>query len=228
MSKDVDYSLYLVTDRALAGDRPLEQVIEAAVRGGATVVQLREKGRPTDEFIALARRIRRLTRALGVPLIINDDIEVALAAQADGVHVGQSDTPWREARRRLGPGALIGLSVGTFEDLAAAEGADVDYLGIGPIFPTPTKTDTGPPWGLEGLRRARAASSRVLVAIGGIHVENASDVVRAGADGVAVVSALCAAPDVQRAAEALRTEVERGRQERDGFGPADAESEAKR
>jgi len=211
VSKDVDYSLYLVTDRALAGERPLEQIIEAAVRGGATVVQLREKNRTTEEFIALARPIRRLTRALGVPLIINDDVEAALAVEADGVHVGQSDTPWQEARRRLGTRAVVGLSVGTFEDLAAAESAEVDYLGIGPIFPTPTKTDAAPPWGLEGLRRAHAASQHVLVAIGGINVQNASEVVRAGADGVAVVSALCAAPDVQRAAEALRAKIEAAR-----------------
>ena len=211
MTARFDFGLMLVTDRRLAGGRPLEDIVEAAVRGGVTAVQLRDKESPTRESLELARRLlARLDRA-GLPLIVNDRADIALAAGAAGVHLGQDDLPVREARRLLGPGAIIGLSVETPEQAAAAEAWDVSYLGVSPVYATPTKTDTKPPWGLDGIRRLRALTRRTLVAIGGIHAGNAADVLAAGADGLAVVSAICAAPDPEAAARRLREIVDAAR-----------------
>ena len=130
-----------------------------------------------------------------VPLIINDRIDVALAVGAEGVHVGQDDMPYEAARAIMGPHAIIGLSVETWEDVEEAEKLDCDYLGVSPVFETPTKTDTKGAWGLEGLTKIKAYSRHRLVAIGGINMTNAAEAVRAGADCIAVVSAICAAPD---------------------------------
>ncbi len=199
-----DWTLYLVTDRRLAGARPLPDLVAAAVRGGVTAVQLREKECGTREFVELARALKALLAPVGVPLIVNDRVDVALAACADGVHVGQSDMPCPDVRRLLGPSAIIGLSVETLEQALAAPD-DIDYLGVSPLFSTPTKTDTAPAWGLDGLAALRRASRLPLVAIGGIHSGNAASVIRAGADGIAVVSAICCAPDPELAARALRT-----------------------
>lgn len=201
--KHADYRVYLVTDRALCLGRPLEEVVLAAVRGGAGIVQLREKDASTREFLTLARSLVSRLQPLGVPVIINDRVDIALASGAAGVHVGQSDMPVEDARRLMGPDAIVGLSVDTREELAAAQGLDIDYAGISPVFATPTKTDTCAPWGLEGLRWAREHSSLTLVAIGGIHGDNAGAVIRAGAHGLAVVSELCSAPDPQKAAGRL-------------------------
>jgi thiamine-phosphate pyrophosphorylase len=205
-----DWTLYLVTDRRLAGARPLPDLVAAAVRGGVTAVQLREKECATREFVELARALKTLLAPLGVPLIVNDRLDVALAACADGVHVGQADMDCRDVRRLLGPSAVIGLSVETPAQAMAAP-PDVDYLGVSPVFSTPTKTDTAPEWGLAGLAALRRDSRRQLVAIGGIHPDNAARVIRSGADGIAVVSAICAAPDPEIAARALRREISRGR-----------------
>jgi len=202
--KRADWRLYLVTDHRLAGQRPIEQVVLEAARGGVTAVQLREKEATTREFVALARRLKAQLAPLDIPLIINDRLDVALAAGADGVHLGQSDLEYDDARRLAGPDFLIGLSVETFEQALAAERMEVDYLGVSPIFPTPTKTDTGEAWGLEGLQQLRAKSRHTLVAIGGISASNARQVVAAGADGIAVVSAICAAADPAAAARQLR------------------------
>jgi thiamine-phosphate pyrophosphorylase len=195
--------LYLVTDRDLCGGRPLEEVVAAAVAGGAACVQLREKHLSTRAFVAEARAIKKLLADQGVPLIINDRLDVALAAEADGVHIGQDDMPYPLARRILGKGKIIGLSVETWEDVEEAEGWDVDYLGVSPIFATPTKTDTRGDWGLDGLTRIRARSRHPLVAIGGLNAGNAGAVMSAGADGIAVVSAICAAADPLQAARDL-------------------------
>ena len=214
MKPAVDWSVYLVTDRPLLGGRSLEAVVEAAVRGGVTVVQLREKDCSTRDYIDLGWHLKRLLEPFGVPLIVDDRVDVALAVGAAGVHVGQSDMPYHEARRLLGPDALVGLTVDTFDDAFEAAGWDADYLGISPVFATPTKTDTGPAWGLEGVARLRRASQHVLVGIGGINAGNAGEVIRAGADGVAVVSAVCAAADPREAAHRLAAavaEAKRGR-----------------
>jgi thiamine-phosphate pyrophosphorylase len=217
VKRPVDWSLYLVTDRRLAGDRPLEEVVAAAVRGGVSAVQLREKECPAREFVELARRLKAVLEPLGVPLIINDRVDVALAAGADGVHIGQSDMKVDDVRRLVGPDAIVGLSVDSAEQPAPL---DLDYLGVGPIFPTGTKADAGPALGLEGLARLRAASRHILVGIGGINATNAAAVLGAGADGIAVVSAICAAPDPEQAAAELRAILSAAkRQPRRGCNP---------
>lgn len=214
MKRTPDLSLYLVTDSGLSFGRPFEDVIQAAVQGGVTLVQLREKDCSTREFVALACRVREILAPFGIPLVINDRVDVALAAGADGVHLGQSDIPYGDARRLLGDDAIVGLSVGTLEEAKAAELLDVDYLGVSPVFPTPTKTDTGAAWGIEGLKTLRMRSRHLLVAIGGINHTNAAAVMAAGADGIAVVSAICSAVDPGEAARRLRTIVEEGREKK--------------
>ena len=196
--------VYLVTDRASLFGKSLDEVIFQAIKGGAIMVQLREKDVSTRFFIEEARRIKKILSPYTVPLIINDRVDVALAVGADGVHIGQEDMPYPLARKLLGPGAIIGLSVETPEQVEAAEAFDVTYLGVSAIFVTPTKTNTQHHWGLEGLRKVRAMSRHPLVAIGGINTSNAAEVMQAGADSLAVVSAICSAPDPQKATEHLR------------------------
>ena len=195
-----DYSLYLVTDRALCLGRELLDVVSAAVRGGVSMVQLREKHCDSRDFVALARALVTLLAPKGVPLLINDRVDIALACGAQGVHVGQSDMAVADVRALLGSKALVGLSVETLEDIHAAEALAVDYLGVGPVFPTATKPDHCPPWGIEGLRKARLATQLPLVAIGSVKADNLSQVMATGMDGVAVVSALCSAPSPEAAA----------------------------
>ena len=197
--------LYLVTDSRFCAGRDLVEVVVEAVRGGVTIVQLREKEADTRRFVGLGRRMKAALVPYGVPLIINDRVDVALACGADGVHLGMSDMAVADARRLLGPDAVIGLSVESLGQLEAwKDNGDVDYFGVSPVFSTPTKTDTAPPFGLEGLRRAAAMTSRPLVAIGGINVGNAAEVVAAGADGLAVVSAVMGAENPRGAAERLK------------------------
>ena len=195
--------LYLVTDQASMRGRTLADVVLAALKGGVTCVQLREKSLCTRDFVALALALQDLLAAFAVPLIINDRIDVALACGAQGVHLGQSDMPVAVARRLLPPQVFIGLSVETMDDVANAAIQPVDYLGVSPIYPTPTKTDTAPPWGLDGLRQVRAATALPLVAIGGIQLAQVREVLQAGADGLAVVSAICSADDPEAAARIL-------------------------
>jgi thiamine-phosphate pyrophosphorylase len=197
--------LYLVTDQSLTRGRPLADVVAAAVQGGVSCVQLREKNLGTREFLAQALLLKKLLGPLRVPLVINDRIDIALASGADGVHLGQSDLPVAEARKLLPPEVFIGWSVESMDDVLQSAALPVDYLGVSPVFATPTKTDAGPAWGLDGLARVRAATRLPLVAIGGMHAGNARDVLRAGADGLAVVSALCAADDPQAAAAGVRS-----------------------
>lgn len=206
-----DPALYLVTDRELCGERGIAEVAGLAVRGGATLVQLREKTGDFRAMAELARALLALLAPFGVPLIVNDRVDVALAVGAQGVHLGQSDMPAALARELLGPGAVIGLSLEAPHQLAEAEGLDVDYYGVSPIHPTPTKTDTGPGWGLAGLSGLRAATSRPLVAIGGLDARNAAQTIRAGADGIAVVSAICAAPDPEAASRELLAAIRNAR-----------------
>lgn len=203
-----DYSLYLVTDRGLARGRASADIARAAVAGGVTCVQLREKNGATREFIGEARALLAVLRPIGVPLIINDRVDVALAAGADGVHLGQQDMPIAQARRLAPPGWIIGVSAESVADAVRAEREGADYVGVSPVFATPTKTDHAAPLGLDGLRAIRAAVRIPLVAIGGIHAGNARDVIRAGADGLAVVSAIVAADAPRAAAERLRREID--------------------
>lgn len=195
--------LYFVTDRDLCGSRSLIDVVRLAVQGGATCVQLREKDLPTRLFVEEALAVKGLLAPFHVPLIINDRIDVALAVAAEGVHIGQDDMPYAIARKLMGPKAVIGLSVESWDDVEKARALDADYLGVSPVFETPTKTDTKGMWGLEGLARIRAHCRHPLVGIGGLNASNAADVIQAGADSVAVVSAVCSAPDPQAATKHL-------------------------
>jgi len=201
--KAIDYSLYLVTDRALSRGRSTMAIVSAAVAGGVRVVQLREKSAETREFFQEAMAVRGFLKKRKIPLIINDRIDVALAVEADGVHLGQKDMPIESARRILGDSMIIGISAESMADAVAAEKAGADYLGVSPIFSTPTKTDTAPALGLEGLRRIREVVSLPLVGIGGLNAGNAARVIEHGADGVAVVSAIVSADDPELAARAL-------------------------
>ena len=195
--------LYLVTDRALAGGREIEDIVRESVEGGAMMVQLREKDIDTRDFIELALRLKKVLAPYGVPLIINDRVDVALASDADGVHIGQSDMPYSMARRLLGHDRIIGLSVENFSQIEEANSLDVDYIGVSPVFATPTKTDTAAPFGLEGLRRAVEMSVHPTVAIGGMNASTAADVISTGTDGIAVVSAIVCAASPRKASEEL-------------------------
>lgn len=194
MKRFSDWSLYLVTDRNLCGKRPLADIVLNSVQGGVSVVQIREKNLSSREFVELGKNILELLRPLDIPLIINDRIDIALAIGADGVHLGQSDIHFKDAKRILGPKFLIGVSVETIEQVFEAESWEVDYLAVSPIFPTPTKTDLASSWGLDGLTKVRRISKHPLVAIGGLHSHNIESVLNAGADGIAVVSAIMSAP----------------------------------
>jgi len=199
--------VYLVTDPRYTALRPMETLVADAARAGLACVQLREKDTATRDFVELALRVKDVLEPFGVPLIINDRIDVALAVGAHGVHIGQSDMPYHIARKLLGNKAIIGLSVETWEDVEQAQDLDVDYLGISPVYATPTKTDTKEPWGLEGVAKIQAYSRHTLVAIGGIDENNARMVVQAGAHCVAVVSAICGADDPFGATTALNRTV---------------------
>jgi thiamine-phosphate pyrophosphorylase len=199
-----DLSLYLVTDRRLSLGRTTCEVVAEAIAGGFTAVQLREKHCSTREFIAEARLVKKLLQGTSIPLIINDRLDVALAVAAEGVHLGQQDMSISDARRLAGSRLIIGISAECLEDALRAEAEGADYIGISPVFASTTKTDTAKPLGLAGIRRIREAVRLPLVGIGGITVDNAIEVLRAGADGVAVVSAVVSAPCPRSAAAALK------------------------
>lgn len=194
--------LYAVTDRAWVGRQTFAEQMEAALRGGATCLQLREKDLPYDAFLAEALDVRRLCERHGVPMIVNDNLDVALRAGADGVHVGQSDRPAAEVRRLLGPAPILGVSAQTVEQALEAERAGADYLGVGAVFPTATKRDADAV-PLPTLRAICAAVRIPVVAIGGIAADNLAQLRGSGIAGVAVVSALFAQPDIETATRAL-------------------------
>lgn len=206
----IDFSLYLVTDRALSRGRTTCEVVRAAVTGGVTVVQLREKHCTTREFVDEARLLVEMLRGTGVPLIINDRLDVALAVGADGLHLGQNDMRIADARRIAGPGMVIGVSAESLDDALRAEEEGADYIGVSPVFATNTKKDTAEPLGLVGIRMIKERVRLPLVGIGGINIDNAAQVMAAGADGVAVVSAIVAALCPESATAALKKRISRG------------------
>ncbi|MDH6357115.1 thiamine phosphate synthase [Parabacteroides sp. PF5-9] len=200
MQKKIDLSLYLVTDSMLSLGRPLIEVVEEAVKGGVTLVQLREKTCDSKTFYERAVALKRILKPYGVPLIVNDRLDIALASDADGLHIGQNDLPYPIARKLLGKNKIIGLSVENEEDVLRANQLDIDYIGISPVFNTPTKTDTASALGLDGVRSITHLSNHPAVAIGGVNLNNATEIIRAGADGLSVVSAIMSAADPQKAA----------------------------
>jgi thiamine-phosphate pyrophosphorylase len=211
--KTVDYSLYLVTDRALSLGRSNLEVIQKAVRGGVTIVQLREKQATTRVFYQEGLQIRDYLKTRNIPLIINDRIDIALALDADGVHLGQDDMPIDVARKILGPQKIIGASVFTSEEAKTAEALGADYLGLSPIFTTETKPELVGQIGIEGIPSLKEAVQTPVVGIGSMSQANAYEAVKAGLDGVAVVSAICSNEDPRAAAEAIKKEVLRAKGE---------------
>lgn len=206
-----DLSLYLVTDRSLALSRPLVQVVEDAIRGGVTMVQLREKNCSSKEFYEQALLLKNCLKPHNIPLIINDRLDIALACDADGLHIGQDDIPYSIARRILGENKIIGLSVENIEDTIEANKLDVDYIGISPVFGTPTKTDTAQALGLDGVRKITQISNHPSVGIGGINNTNTKDIINAGADGISVVSAIMSAKNPELAASELSTIINKSK-----------------
>lgn len=201
-------SLYLVTDSGLA-KKPIEVLVEEAIRGGVDCVQLREKNIATKNFVALAKTVKNITTKYNVPLIINDRIDVALAVDADGVHLGQDDMPLANARKLLPHRMIIGITASTINEAIEAQNGGADYIGASPVFATPTKTDTAAPLGLEGLQEMNDAVTIPVVAIGGINLHNAEDVLLHGADCLAVVSAIVCADDPCQAATNLATIIKK-------------------
>lgn len=200
---NLDYSVYLVTDRGILGDRDLCECIEQAILGGATMIQLREKDISTLEFYNISLKVKAITSKYKVPLIINDRVDIALACDAEGVHVGQSDMPLEVVRRIIGKDKIIGVSTGSVEKAKLAEENGADYIGVGAIFPTGSKDDAVT-IGLEELQNIRNNVSIPIVAIGGINENNCSKVISAGADGVAVISAILGKEDIRKASEELK------------------------
>lgn len=194
--------LYAVTDRAFVGRQTLLEQIEAALRGGVSILQLREKSLPFDDFVAEAVLVRELCRRYGVPLIINDNVDVALQSGADGVHVGIEDAPVAEIRRKAGKEFIIGATAKTVQQAQFAEQSGADYLGVGAVFPSPTKANAVRITASQ-LRTICESVSIPAVAIGGITRENALTLRNCGVQGIAVVSALFSADDIESAATAL-------------------------
>jgi len=207
-----DPTLYLVTDPALGRGRPLIEIVAQAIRGGVTLVQLRDKAADGRALLEEARALIALLAPQGVPLIVNDRVDVAVAAGAAGCHVGQSDLPAAAARALLGPDALLGVSLDAAEQAEEVDPGMVDYVAHGPFAATATKADAGAAVGAAGIARVRALSALPLVAIGGLDAGNLGAAIGAGADGVAVVSAIMASPDPAAASRALRAAIAAARE----------------
>ncbi len=211
MVNAADYSLYLVTDRGLSKGRSTSEIVQAAVHGGVTCVQLREKNCSAREFIGEALSVQAFLKERRIPLIINDRLDIAQAVQADGVHLGQSDMPLKMARAIVKDSMLIGISAESLQDAVEAERDGADYIGVSPIYATATKSDTAPALGLEGLREIRKAVNIPLVGIGGLNRSNAAEAIRNGADGIAVVSAIVSADDSEKSAAELSEIIRQAR-----------------
>lgn len=209
MHHSIDWSIYIVTDRRTAGERSILDVVRAAIQGGATVVQLREKTATTRDMIAMGQALHEITRAAGIPLIVNDRVDVALAIDAEGVHVGQDDMPAPLARQLIGPERILGVSAETVAQAQQAERDGADYLGVGDVFGTPSKPDAGAPIGVARLGEIVRSVAIPCVAIGGITLENAALAIETGVLGVSVISAVVGAPDPEAAARQLRERVVR-------------------
>lgn len=197
-----DYRLYLVTDRDLVGGKDFLDSIEQAILGGVTFLQLREKSLSSREFYLVAAKVKEIATRYRIPFVINDRLDIAIAVDADGLHVGQSDLPVAVARKILGPKKIIGVSAATISEAIEAEKGGADYLGVGAIYPTGTKTDARSV-GLTQLREIRQSVSIPVVAIGGIKEENTANVMKTGIEGVSIVSAILAQDDPKQAAENL-------------------------
>lgn len=201
-AKNMNLTLYLITDRRGLGGRCLEECVEQAILGGVTLIQLREKDVSSSEYLDLGAKVKAVTDKYGIPLIINDRADIALAVGADGVHVGPEDLPVPVVRKLLGPDGIIGASASSVEEALSLQAEGADYLGVGAVFPTMTKQNTEKV-SFEDLRKIKSVVRIPVVAIGGIDAENAPGVMRTGVDGVAVVSAIMGSQDIREAARRL-------------------------
>lgn len=200
---DIDYKLYLITDRSFLNGRSLKQCVEDAIKSGVTLVQVREKDVSTREFYEIAKEVKEITSKYNIPIIINDRIDIALAIDADGVHLGQSDMPIEFARKILGKNKIIGISANTLEEALEAQEAGADYVGLGAVFYTGTKKDIKEPMGLEGLKHIVDNINIPSVAIGGINHENAKSVISTGVNGLSVISCILGSDDIASATKEL-------------------------
>ncbi|MGJ1286416.1 thiamine phosphate synthase [Sphingobacterium spiritivorum] len=201
------YALYLVISEADCQGKDILYVAEQAILGGVDIIQLREKHASTSEFIEKALRLKEITEKHQIPLIINDNLKVAIEVNAFGIHVGNSDTPPTVIRDKWPDCSCLGYSIEYLEQLDNPETATADYLGISPVFVTDTKTDTVTEWGLAGIQQIRMRSDKPLIAIGHMNLQNIASVLQAGADAIAVVSAICTAADPQQAAYELKNKI---------------------
>ena len=201
--EDIDYSVYLVTDRRNKTDEEFLNIIEEAIKGGTTIVQLREKTASTKEFYDLALKVKEITSKYGVPLLINDRIDIALAVDSEGVHIGQDDMPAGIAREIIGEDKILGVSASTVEEAKKAEIDSADYIGSGAVFPTATKDDADSV-SEEELKEIVDSIDIPVVAIGGITIENAHTLKASGIAGFSVVSAIMSAEDPKEASEKLK------------------------
>ena len=200
----IDYSLYLVTDRSMLLGMNLMEAVEAAIKGGVTLIQLREKDVSSSEFYNLAVEMKKLANSYQVPLIINDRLDIALAVDADGLHIGQEDLPLDVARKILGPGKILGYSVSNLIEAEYGEKYGADYLGAGPVYHTGSKETATEPIGIEGIIRIKESVSIPVVGIGGIGMSNIVDVKESGIDGISVISAILSKDDIKAAARELK------------------------
>jgi thiamine-phosphate pyrophosphorylase len=207
MIKKIDWTLCLVADAESAGDRDLIDIIRRAVSGGVTLVQLRAKKLSASAFLELGLKAASILRKNRIPLLINDRPDIAQACGAAGVHLGQEDLPIAAARQLLGKDKIIGLSVSSLKEARKAEKEGADYVGLGPVFPTPTKDTPLTPLGLRSVRDICARLSIPVLAIGGITQDNAAEVIQAGADGIAVVSAIMSAGNIAKVTHELKSAV---------------------
>ena len=199
------YGLYVITDEGVSHGLGHVEIARRVAEGGADVIQLRDKARTSRDMLSIALQVREITRAKGITFIVNDRLDLARAAGADGVHLGQEDLPVPFARKVAGKGFIIGTSVRSVEEAMIAETEGADYVALSPIFDTPTKSDAGPGMGLEILKGIKSAVSIPVIAIGGIGKGNARQVMDAGADGVAVISAIVGQKDIAKATADMRS-----------------------
>lgn len=204
--EQVDYHLYLVADRTILGNRDFLKSIEDAISGGVTLIQLREKKSPTLEFYNMAKQVKKITSKHNIPLIINDRLDIALAIDAEGLHIGQDDMPLQIARKILGPNKIIGVSASTLEEALKAKKDGADYLGVGAVFPTSSKDDADNV-SIETLKLIKEKVKIPIVAIGGVNLKNTPQVMKTGIDGIAVISAILKSDDKKSAAQNLYKKV---------------------
>lgn len=207
--KNIDWRLCLIADAEKMGKKDIISAILEAVEGGVSLVQLRAKKLRTREFLEMSLKISEILKEKNIPFIINDRVDIALSCEADGIHLGQQDLSLLYARKIMGKNRLIGVSINTVNEAIEAEQGGADYLGVGPVFFTPTKEDLRPFLGIEGLREIRKIVRIPILAIGGINAENARKIIETGVDGVAVVSAILSSENIKKAARELAQAVRR-------------------